>query len=299
MLIIGSAAMHHWFPESREPALDTDYIATTEEIKEFVAARVEDRTLLSAEPLSDDSFLVRTVEGGKAKLHEFRIAWPGTTDAELLKTERVFNNKYAYPEVLFILKLSHKYKKNSPHFLKTMRDLQFLRDKGIKYSDIGVTLQDIYKRRKKETYNYKLPSLQTDKVGFFKDVYTWEHDDIHKAVAVGDAPAYTKFSKDGAEVEVDREKWNKLPHYDKLLAGLEESYVLAIERSLVPHPGKLTLEQAFLKALEKVCTSITSGWFRKFCYDNYDAIKSLYSDSYYAKFLAAVERGEVRKYGSQ
>ena len=73
--------------------------------------------------------------------------------------------------------------------------------------------------------------------------------------------------------------------------------VLALERSLVPLPGVLTPKQAFDKALEKVCTSITSGWFRKFCYDNYDSIQAIYNEDFVQKFQTALEQGRIRPYG--
>jgi hypothetical protein len=74
--------------------------------------------------------------------------------------------------------------------------------------------------------------------------------------------------------------------------------VLAIERSLVPHPGKKTPEQAYLMALEKVCTSITSGWFREFAWENYEIASEYtkFADYMFAEFQEALARGEILPY---
>ena len=74
--------------------------------------------------------------------------------------------------------------------------------------------------------------------------------------------------------------------------------VLTIERSLVPYPGKKTPEQAYLMALEKVCTSITSGWFREFVWENYEIASEFanFADYMCAKFQEALNRREILQY---
>lgn len=54
------------------------------------------------------------------------------------------------------------------------------------------------------------------------------------------------------------------------------------------------MRKAFDTALEKVCTSITSGWFRKFAYDNYDEVASLYSNEYVYRFQAMAASNSVK-----
>lgn len=78
------------------------------------------------------------------------------------------------------------------------------------------------------------------------------------------------------------------------LAVLEESYVLALERSLVPFPGGKTPKEAFDMALMKVCTSITSGWFREYAWEHYDAVQAMYNDNYVEKFQRGVINGTVK-----
>ncbi len=81
----------------------------------------------------------------------------------------------------------------------------------------------------------------------------------------------------------------------RLYGVLEEAYVLALERSQIPFAGKVTPRQSFDIAIEKVCTSITSGWFREFAWENYDKVVELYRDDYVEKFKAGVDKGIVKK----
>lgn len=192
-------------------------------------------------------------------------------------------------DVLYTLKLSHRFKKNSPHFLKTMRDIQWFRSQGAKVFNV-----DWLKAREKETYNYAHPSLNTTKAGFFRDKYLYDHDSLHWAVKHLDRPAYLYFKKSEADVACSREKFFSLPYYKQLLAGLEESYVLALERSQVPSDFVVSPRKSFDIALSKVCTSITSGYFREFCWENYDEISGLYGD-YVFKFRAGLTAGVVLK----
>jgi hypothetical protein len=103
----------------------------------------------------------------------------------------------------------------------------------------------------------------------------------------------------GAEVQCSRRLFEAVRPEIRLAAVYEESCVLAIERSLVPHPGVLTPEKAFLKALEKISTSVTSGWFREFAWENYDDAVALFraqegQDRYEVRFEQGVRDGLVR-----
>ena len=71
--------------------------------------------------------------------------------------------------------------------------------------------------------------------------------------------------------------------------------MLACERSLIPHPGKMTPKQAWTFALSKVCSSITSGWFREFAYENIFEVMKSYPENYWDKFQQAAKEGKVRK----
>lgn len=296
MLRIGSAALND-YEFVRRPR-DRDFISTIEEYEHIIGNRRQSGYLVAAYPYSSSKMVERyRVPGFGPCIAEYSIAWDGTSDSDIL--EYCGRGAHTAPlDVLYMLKMSHRYKKNSPHFLKTMKDIQLMRKLGAKLEK-GTTLYQIYKKREKETYTYAHPKLKQAKDSFFvkdESFYVWDHDDIHRAVATFHKPAYLYFKPDDSEVMVDKGMWDSCHEEIKLAAGLEESYVLAIERSLVPHPGVLTPKQAFTKALEKVCTSITSGWFREYCWENYDKIMDLYSPDYYNRFLLAVSKGQIKEF---
>jgi len=197
-------------------------------------------------------------------------------------------------DFLYMLKMSHRFKKNSPHFLKTMRDIQKFRAAGADYSK-DPELVRLFEVRKDATLHYEHPNLNRTKDEFFVTDngvdYKYDHDSVHVAMAHLDAPMYTFYAKDGSEVLSDRAKFDALPFEQRLMGVAEEAYVLALERSVVPF--RADPKVAFDKALMKVCTSITSGWFREFAWENYDAVQAIYRPNYVDIFWKCVADGTV------
>jgi hypothetical protein len=308
MLLIGSQALlQQGFALGRMP-LDTDYICTWDE---FAAWQAEHKGLFtSCYPLSANKWVAKLkVCGGDPapQILEFEIAWPQSTGAELLRLHEVMRHPDGDPEVATLqeclaLKLSHRFLKNSPAFLKTMRDIQALRTAGV---GVPGYLRLWLKDRERETYTYAHPNLRQDKQGFFADSvgYKYEHDDIHLAVAHPYLPAYMLYATAGEEVLSSKDKFFALPEPERLRGVYEEACVLALERSLIPYPGAKSAYEAFRMALMKVCTSITSGWFREYAWESYDKVVALANDENYAteshfvnKFQRALREGRVREF---
>lgn len=294
MLLIGSRAACLRWPDFYRKAVDYDFIGTKDEIENFISKVSPDKV----EYKSNNKIIAFKDK----QIFEFDVALEGSTTKEIydycksdpasIKTEDGFILPSG--EVLLMLKESHKFRKNSPHFLKTMRDIRWIRNKEIL---MNFNLIDILVSREEETYNYVHPKLNTNKKTFFTDSvnYVYDHDSIHKAIALLDEPAYRKYMKDGEEVMCDRSKFDRLPEFVKLCGVYEETCVLALERCLVPFEFKTHPKQAFLMALSKVCTSITSGWFRKYAWENYDSVVAMYGTvpNYVWKFNKGLEKGIV------
>lgn len=210
----------------------------------------------------------------------------------------------AHLDDLYCLKMSHRYLKNSPHFRKTLDDILFMR----KYvSGISNEDREWYQNRMKETYNYVHPVLNQTKDKFFSDDginYIFDHDSIHEAVKTFDKPAFHFIRIEGKEVLCSKDKFMNSPEEIKLATVLEECYVLALERCIIPQYyglfwdgiDKETAKRAFLIALEKVCTSISSGWWREYAWENYYQVRSLYDFSYVQKFLDAIYSDKIPFY---
>ncbi len=231
---------------------------------------------------------------------EFDLITPGSSN-ELLNDlvkgdDDTFETSFGLVpnlDLLFTLKTSHRHKKNSPHFWKNLRDYHRMKGAGAK---VRPEYQSFLKLREKETYTYAHPNLMQGKKNFFDASvqYTYDHDSIHRAVALQDKPAYTFFAKENEEVFSSKQKFFAQSREIQLNSVVEESAVLAIERSLVPYPGKMTHKDAWLYAFSKVCTSIASGWWRAFAYENAPAILQMYPEGYYENFQAGLARGIVK-----
>lgn len=275
MLIIGSRALIHHFPNLGRVPNDWDFICTFEEFQKW--SRANKAIIAHCVPLSGDKFHVRDKDGMN---YEFEIAWPGTSGALLLEVLDAEGREVICPIMwLYALKMSHRYLKDSPHFLKTMRDIQFLRNHITRKEERGV-FSPWFKQREAETYVYKHPKLDVSKGEFFTGdgvQYVYDHDSIHRAVKLMDWPAYTAYMKDGSEVMTSKDKFFSVPECVRLHGVYEESCVLALERSQIPYP-ETPPRKSFEMALMKVCTSITSGWFREYAWENYDKVMALYEE---------------------
>lgn len=291
---IGSYALNHYFDCGH--LSDVDFIAPYETIVQFA----KDKNIKTFYPINEGKTIFMRNED---RIFEAEVAYPGSCAEEIY--ESIINDPNtivncdgsatASLQCLYMLKMSHRFKKNSPHFKKTMQDIKDIRSFAKNHDLPLITLQIVhpwYDRRVRETYDYIHPKLNQSKKDFFDTpgvVYTYDHDAIHEVVAIGDKPAYRKFMKDGEDVLTDKAKFDALSLSDRIDAVIEESCVLAIERSLVPFPGAKTPFQAFEYALEKVCTSITSGWFREFAWENYDNVMFSYmlcAQNYFDRFQA-------------
>lgn len=306
MVLIGSRALRFHFNDVPRTSSDLDIIGDCRSIDHFVGDYRSSYNLLSAFPVASNKtvyvFGSHSYDSDSNKfIIEAELATPFSSGAYLLRLldKRYGKDSYyhADPWILYTIKMSHRYLKNSPAFLKTMEDIHFLRGKG--YDEIPDYLQGFYELRMEETYNYAHPKLDVTKQDFFTGdniVYTYDHDSLHEAVKLGDKPAYRYFKPDDNEVMVSKAMFDSLPGEIKINSVLEEAYVLALERSQIPFPGVLGYEESFLKALEKVCTSITSGWWREFAWENYYNVAHRYSNDYITKFRLGLESGVVKPY---
>lgn len=293
LAIIGSIALKHHICVDRVSA-DFDVVADFDSIQKMLKGL----DVVKAFPFEGGNKYFAQERSGA--ITEAEVAWPGSLAEELVqlikddpKSIQTAGGYVASLDVLFMLKHSHKYKKNSPHFLKTMRDIQLMEKHG---AVIRPEHQGFFDRRVAATYNYSHPSLKQSKKDFFSDdaiQYVYQHDDIHEAVKTLPKPAYSYFKVDEAEVQCSKDRFESCSHYVKLLSVYEEACVLSLERAIIPH-GKMSIKESFDMALMKLSTSISSGWWRSWAYSHYDEVQGLFSEDYVHRFWKAVEDGRVR-----
>jgi len=291
LVLIGSKAINQHIPGFRNNPADTDVMCCWNEFIEWS----EGQSLKSVYPSNDGKKMIAVTSNDS--IYEFELtdySKSAKIFVDLASKSTLVVDDMIVPELnlLFTLKCSHRFLKNSKHFDKTMLDYHYLKDFGC-----HIAHGEFLRLREKETYAYKHPNLNKSKDQFFdkKEInYLYDHDSIHESVKIGDKPAYKYYQID--EVKCSKNLFDQLPHRIKINAVLEESYVLALERSQIPHGHKITAKQSFLIALQKVCTSITSGWFREFAYDNYYNILERYDDEYVNKFKNDLAKGVIQSY---
>lgn len=144
-----------------------------------------------------------------------------------------------------------------------------------------------------KAFPFHHPKLNKTKEEFFGDgLYRkYDHDYLHELVALRGLPSYKSLQLEGDEVICRKEKWDLLPIQTKLCCVVEEVYVTALERFILvdnPIPFKL----AYSKSLDKVCTTMCSGWFRSFAIDFYPELQDLYNEEVITKVLKQL--GEIK-----
>lgn len=134
----------------------------------------------------------------------------------------------------------------------------------------------------KKEYPQGNPNLNQSNDSFFDDpvAKVYDHDFLHELYAYEDRPMFEKLK---GKDEVSRNSawcskhyWEQLSHLQKLQCVAEESYVIATERFLVPNDWNYPTKKAFYFALKKICTTLTSGWFRDFAIDNFPEVFKLF-----------------------
>lgn len=302
MILIGSRALAFRAPSllKREPK-DFDFVCTDQVFEDW---KTTNSDFVSSSEFLDISPTKKAFKNDKIIL-EFDLIKEGHNSEQFLKIVQEDKETVESPlglipslDMLFALKASHRYLKNSPHFWKNLFDYHRMKAAGATIHD---DWKGWFKQREKETYTYKHPKLNgANKADFFDPnigvKYVYDHDSIHVAVKHLDQPAYRYFQKDNEQVACDREKFMAASNDVRLFSVLEESYVLAIERSQVPFEGKISPKDSFKIAFSKVLSSITSGWWREWAYDNALDVLPLYSDSYIDRFKSGIESGIVKPF---
>lgn len=123
------------------------------------------------------------------------------------------------------------------------------------------------------------PNLNQSVEAFFDDAVKkkYNHDYLHELFAYEDKPMYTRIQHHPLIAKCEFSLWENLSSKQKLQCVAEETQVIATERFLVPKDWEYPTKAAYMKALQKVCTTLTSGWFRDFALDNYPSVVQLFN----------------------
>lgn len=305
MLLVGSKALicydKKYICPNAKRHWDTDIICSYEDYQKFEQTISGEKKIIPNK--NGKNIAIISKEKG---VFDFEIALSGSSGELLIQlvkehqlgklVDKRLDMYAANPNVVFALKKSHRFLKDSPHFLKTMYDFKYLRDEmGCSVPEI---LKEFYTKREKDTYNYSHPKLNVTKNDFFQDTYQYDHDSIHEQVKMLEHPAYWYFKEEKAEVKCSRKLFEEQTEEVKLYSVLEETYVLALERSQIPnrHKPVWSPKKSFEFALFKLCTSISSGWWRNYAYEQFYKVKEMYNPEYASNFFKKADAGLVKPF---
>lgn len=304
IILIGSQALSRYIPDVNKNSVDLDIVGEYDECNKFINNFRKDKPF-SMYPANRGKKTIAKWKVTKEPISivEAEIAWPESSSESLVKTvlekdEHVKDGVFTIPSLdfLYTLKMSHRYLKDSPHFLKTMQHIRIMRSMGAK---IRPEFQEFLKLREHETYWYKHPKLNVEKKDFFDGdgvPYEYDHDSIHESMKHLERPAYTYYMVDGEQVLTSRKKWDSVSEQVRLFGALEEIQVLALERSYIPFKDKVKPEDSFKMAAIKAASSITSGYFREFIWENFEKIMGMYEPDYTERFETALANGIIKPF---
>ena len=137
------------------------------------------------------------------------------------------------------------------------------------------------------------PSLKKSVDEFFDDYVKkkYNHDYLHELVAYYDKPLYTRLQRDSSSAWCERDLWETLSIEDRTKCVAEETQVIAIERFLVPKDWNYSVRHAYLRSLDKVCTTLCSGWFRDHAIDYYPQVMELCDTMKFENIRKELENG--------
>lgn len=200
------------------------------------------------------------------------------------------DDKYLDPNFLYTLKLSHL--GWDIFWKKHVHDVCFLKQKGCV---VDQKLYDTLVKAWTRIHGKKWASLKgKDSETFFVDAVKrkYIHDDIHDAIAIYDRPLYESLIYEG--VSCSKKGFDKLSYDDKLNLVYEEVWVTALERYLIPEEFKCSKIEAYQKALKKLATTMSSGWFKFFILTNIDVLQKNRDFLYIDKFKQAEKENKIR-----
>jgi hypothetical protein len=303
MLVVGSKALNYHFPEFQREVKDIDIIGTTDDIN-YLIETLNPEKVLDNHNITTLLNIQNPNEFFNTKNVEILNSDNSKALTEYIKYENNGNLgglRYASPEVLLSLKKSHIH--FPIKFQKHIKDYNFLLD--ILKED---KLENITKINFKETElrfgKLKTPSLKKSTSKFFDQSdgyvkYFYIHDDIHQVMAHYDRPIYEDMQTTSESAWCQKKLWDNFSFEKKAKCVLEEAYVIALERKIIPMLNGVSDVVSSKKALEwslmRICTTLCSGWFRQFASDNYSRICEYINHQYVQKFLEAEQIGKIKK----
>lgn len=300
MIIIGSRAAKHHFPDFRKPK-DFDLIVTVGEFDKI-------RTGYTLKKAAHRNNKYRMIWDGCT--YEFEVALPGTSAEAIsqyyggnpvLKDFRtsVFDYKAVFADPLVLLILKGTALKYGIDWLKHIRDFHFIKSR-IENPALGMNeeLNRIMTLRQQEVDSFHANNpikLRNDKwwAGSNIDgIYT--HESLHKATCIGDTPICYNVG------HLDEHSFSEFSYDDQCKTVAEECFVIAMETiisqsiaaGLVYRDGNRY--KYFSAAIEALVVELAPDWMRDFIISEYLYIACNQFD-FFAKFQKSFDTLKLAK----
>lgn len=155
----------------------------------------------------------------------------------------------------------------------------------------------------KKAYPQGNPKLMQSNEDFFDDNVkkVYDHDFLHSLYAYEDRPMFERLKKSEnfESAWCEKDLWLQLTPLQRSQCVVEETYVIATERFMVPNGWNFNPKRGYYMALRKVCTTLTSGWFRDYAIDNFPGIYGMFDENKMNEVKNRLESGPVIGYSKQ
>lgn len=173
------------------------------------------------------------------------------------------------PDVIYTLKCSHI--SHDIKWDKHIYDIQFLKSKGCKIDKkLFYNLYSFWNTYHKEI---RRPDFNMNNSEFFSDKVErlYHHDDLHEIIKYTDSPLFNLIKIDKSKAEIDENIFSNTDFETQLKIVREESYVIALERFLIPKVISNPIS-AYSRALKSLITRLSPIWLVLFIVDNYTTL---------------------------
>lgn len=302
MIVIGSRAMNKRIELSRV-GLNTDFDVLMT-IEEFIKWKDDNSKFIhSLFPRSANKYKAIMNTGVGMIQYEIEIGFSGSSKLLLDNRDRVcegfiygkFGEKLHVLSLKYLLLTKRSHLIYPIHFEKNINDYHEMKF-HLGNFELDLLMQEYFELRKKETaerVKQRTPNLNVTTEDFFSSKLPvpnyFVHDDIHEVMAHHDRPIFTMMQKDSSKAWCEKDMFFDLPHEYQVQCVQEEAYVIALERYIIPQHGSNVDDHldCYKRAVKRICTTLTSGWFREFAIENYDLVMERYNEFFVHKFIMA------------
>jgi len=309
LLLVGARAVLHWFGADARSTSHWDLWFRADELDRWRVATGADLVRRDALPggrtrsrflIAGETVLVDVGPAGGSE-EAFIDVESGT---QALGAGPCPQAAVASPASLALIKRSHLYDPADWH--KHIVDYHFIKARidaaSITSEPRAAGGQRLSEWRSQHPEDTGSGSLRIPNADFFANtraalIRAYQHDDLHQATCYGECPLYQKLKDDPSLAYVSGRRFEAMTHLERIRLVREETYAIALERVVIPsiELGRpWDAERAFQHALRRICTNLTTGWFRDFAIENYPEVCRFDTD-FVGRFMEALSRGKVTR----